>query len=55
MALPDRTSINLATEDVTISIEEIDELVEESEAESRSELIRDLLLEELDDADGESS
>jgi len=43
MPTTDRITINLGTEDGDLDRETVDELVEESEASSRSELIRRLL------------
>lgn len=45
----DRITVNLTADDVELDVEDVDELVERSECSSRSELIRRLLAEELDD------
>jgi len=51
MALPDRLTINLATDDVEISRDEIEELVDEREVSSQSELVRELIAEAIEDDD----
>jgi len=51
MALPDRLTVNLATDDVEISRDEIEELVDEREVSSQSELVRELIAEAIEDDD----
>lgn len=49
----DRITVNLTAEDVELDVQDVDDLVERSECSSRSELIRRLLADELDDGDVE--
>ncbi len=49
MSTFDRITVNLTAEGVELDVEDVDELVERSECSSRSELIRELLVDELDD------
>ena len=55
MTTTDRITINLGVEELDLDVDDVDRLVEESEASSRSELIRRLVREELDELDGSRS